>query len=199
VATSAWVKAGGILLENGGGVILCTSCPCEASSSGSSASGSSSSSGSSGSSSLDLVIVDGCEGCDSGLSKYWETVVAGVTNGNCSIWNGTWVLDIGTGGTCIASTTKTGGTVHHWHNALGTCRDDTFSRVLTFRKHVSLPIWHLRFGTINAQIDYEIGEDDFDCLGPNTMVKSTTVNLIEDNGCCSGWPATLTLEPIEAP
>lgn len=130
---------------------------------------------------LDCNVSDCCE-CE--VSPYqWSLPVSGVTTPTevqCPCFNGNWTLTLNT---------FTG----------GECGWDSESFLSPCSSGPSA-MWHLqclnasrvyRLSTQNgfAAATYELGFDDWNCLGPNTLNRTFAVG-------CTGFPSTLTVTPV---
>ncbi len=139
-----------------------------------------------------ITEITDCSDCVEGMSECWELVVAGVSTGtcsNCNEYNGIFILqnqplNLPLHDACTFfypefSAASTPG-----------CAD---TNVKWFMQRI-VGTWYLiagEFVSIATSLNIAVYTiSAFDCNGPNIF------NLLIQNGNCSGFPATLTVEPI---
>lgn len=128
-----------------------------------------------------------CCGCSSVPSQY-TMIVAGITNGACTFcnnYNGTFTL------TLIAGLTPC-----EWDSQFGTTCANGFPGVVWSLTCDSTYMRLSASGSFavsppGSQVVYKLALSSWDCLGSNTLIRDFT-STIE----CSGWPASLTVNPI---
>lgn len=126
-----------------------------------------------------------CQQCPDGAARCWELILAGVTNGTCSLcggYNRAYILEK-VGSNPLANC--------QWRiNLTCPCNAPTICGInmledTTNTDYMAITISDGVFGITR----YRLLKTEFDCNGPNTFTRVTT------QPACS-FPTTLTIEPI---